>query len=360
MAQTKRGRHAPATEKARSSRSLLRDLPRNERVPVEGGARLRLLVLACTPDDTTAVDLSSGALVRLRVPWPEDHPPDLAAFDVVETVLADDPERNDLAQPEAATAAALPRQVGTLRGRRVRRMLQRLAAPPTARCSASPGRPPPTGSSAAPAPRPPWSPPPGGPSSSAGRPTARPGSASAGSATTSGCRWRTPTPVAPWTRHAGSGWPARPWPPRSASPPHYLLATLSLPREGHCYKVCTAVLPRGAEPRASDSAAELARGQVLGHGPAEGHQPVAGVGRRHRRRARSPRSCTWGLGVDEVEAARHRAVALQHEGRGRRAGRRPRSAWPAGGPRPAPRRWPCGRARAPRRSARRRPGTRRP
>jgi hypothetical protein len=27
--------------------------------------------------------------------------------------------------------------------------------------------------------------------------------------------------------------------------PQYLLASLSRPRDGHCYKVCTAVLPRG-------------------------------------------------------------------------------------------------------------------
>ena len=27
--------------------------------------------------------------------------------------------------------------------------------------------------------------------------------------------------------------------------PQYLLASLSQPRDGHCYKVCTAVLPRG-------------------------------------------------------------------------------------------------------------------
>jgi hypothetical protein len=27
--------------------------------------------------------------------------------------------------------------------------------------------------------------------------------------------------------------------------PHYLLVTLTKPRDSHCYKVCTAVLPRG-------------------------------------------------------------------------------------------------------------------
>ena len=44
-----------------------------------------------------------------RVPWPAGHRPDLAPFDVVEAVLADEPERDDLAQPEAVSARGLPR-----------------------------------------------------------------------------------------------------------------------------------------------------------------------------------------------------------------------------------------------------------
>ena len=99
-------------------RRMLRDVERRDRILVRPGAQLRLLVLACTDDDTTAVDLSSGALVRLRVRWPEGHGPDLAPFDVVETTLARDPQRDDLAQPEAVSAAGLPRHVGTLRGAR--------------------------------------------------------------------------------------------------------------------------------------------------------------------------------------------------------------------------------------------------
>jgi hypothetical protein len=90
-------------------------------------------VLTATDDDTTSIDLASGALVRLRVAWPDGHHPDLAPFDVVEATLADDPELDDLAHPEAATAAGLPRQVGTLRGRKVRKMLERLSAPPDGR-----------------------------------------------------------------------------------------------------------------------------------------------------------------------------------------------------------------------------------
>ena len=271
-----------ATEKARSPRSLLRDLPRDERVPVEGGARLRLLVLACTADDTTAVDLSSGALVRLRVPWPEEHAPDLAPFDVVEAMLG--------RRPRA-------RRPGPARGGHRRRPpppggdLARPPGPPharsgwrprpTGRCSASPGRPPPTGSSAAPAPRPPWSTRPGGPSSSAGRPTARPGSASAGSATTSGCRWRT-AHAASRPRRGTPGAAGRQGPGDRARlhPPVPAGHAQPAPRRATATRCARRCCPRRLSRPGPDSAAELAPGQVLGHGPAEGHQPVAGVGVR--------------------------------------------------------------------------------
>jgi hypothetical protein len=242
-----RGRHAPSSDRRQraKARSLLRDLPRRDRVLVAGGAQLRLLVLACTDDDTTAVDLSSGALLRLRVAWPEGHEPDLAAFDVVEATLADDPEHDDLAQPEAATAAGLPRQVGTLRGRRVRRMLQRLAAPPDGPLLGFPGP-------AAPY----WEFRGTRPSAALIVPTRGPQLI------------RRPADGSTWVRF---GWQRDDvWLPvedRHAAraldaarrerlagkaldtalgfSTQYLLASLSRPREGHCYKVCTAVLPRG-------------------------------------------------------------------------------------------------------------------
>jgi hypothetical protein len=106
----------------------VRKLPHRARADVSGGATLHLMVLAASAEDTIAIDLSSGTILRLRVAWPDGHPPDLAMFDVIETTLADDPEHDDLAQPEAATVTGLPRQVGTLRGRRVRAMLERLSA----------------------------------------------------------------------------------------------------------------------------------------------------------------------------------------------------------------------------------------
>jgi hypothetical protein len=120
------GSRNPSTER---SKDLLRSISPQARLHLVGGDTLHLLVLGCTWDDTICVELASGALVRLRVPWTRQNPPDLAPFDVIEATLADDPECDDLAHPEAATVKGLPRQVGTLRGRSVRKMLQRLQAP---------------------------------------------------------------------------------------------------------------------------------------------------------------------------------------------------------------------------------------
>jgi hypothetical protein len=87
------------------------------------------MVLACGGEDTTAVDLENGALVRLRIDWAEERDADLSPFDVVDARWADDPERDDLAQPEAVTVDGMPERVGTLRGRRIRRVLRQLVAP---------------------------------------------------------------------------------------------------------------------------------------------------------------------------------------------------------------------------------------
>lgn len=112
-----------------ATRDLLRALPDRDEIDVSAGARLLVLVLSCTVEDTIGIDLASSAMVRLRVPWEPRAMPDLAAFDVVEATLSVDPERDDTAQPEAVTLAGLPRLVGTLRGSSVRRRLRRLQAP---------------------------------------------------------------------------------------------------------------------------------------------------------------------------------------------------------------------------------------
>ncbi len=179
------------------------------------------------------------------MPWPDGHRPDLAPFDVVEARLADDPERDDLAQPEALTASSLPRHVGTLRGRRVKRMLARLAAPADGPLLGF------TGPSA-----PYW-----------GFRGARP-SAALVIPTRGPQLIRRHEDGSTWVRF---GWQRDDvWLPvldRSAARaldaarrdrlsgkslatalgfrPHYLLASLSRPRDGHCYKQVTAVLPRG-------------------------------------------------------------------------------------------------------------------
>ncbi|HXW32561.1 MAG TPA: hypothetical protein VEJ21_05650 [Acidimicrobiales bacterium] len=150
----------------------------------------RCMVLATGPEDTTAVDLRTHAFVRLRMdgagtPAPVESraasaagsaagstalsepetsgmssgdetglPPDtprvpdpetawddggLLPFDVVDAIWAEDPQRDDLAQPEAVTLSGAPTLVGRLRGRRARRLLKGLVAPPAQHLLGFPG-----------------------------------------------------------------------------------------------------------------------------------------------------------------------------------------------------------------------------
>lgn len=98
-------------------------------VELTPGSVVHGLVLGSTNDTTTVVDLASHAIVRWRIPWPRGVDTDLALFDVVEARLADDIERTDLAQPEAVTLQSLPRRLGTYRGRQVRKWLDALKTP---------------------------------------------------------------------------------------------------------------------------------------------------------------------------------------------------------------------------------------
>ena len=277
------------------------------------------MVLACTGEDTTGIDVASGAFVRVRVPWPEGHAPDLSPFDMVEAELAPDPERDDLAQPEAVTAGALPRLVGTLRGFRARRLLAGLVARPDGPLLGFPG-----------ASAPYW-----------GFRGLRPSVALLHPERGPQLLQR-PADGSTWIRF---GWERDDvWLPVEDQEacralvasrrerltgktlesalgfsPYYVLATVSRPREGHCYKVCAAaVAPRltnvAGRPGAAGAAgsAEIRpASQVLGHRPAERHQPVApaqvepgeqGVGtlghlwpsgaRSPGRRWRAPSPCT--------------------------------------------------------------------
>jgi hypothetical protein len=114
---------------ARSIKRLVERLPQRSSVDLSPGTTVFGLVLGSTNETTTVVDLASQTIVRWRIPWPVDFVTDLAVFDVVEGQLAHDIERSDLAQPEAVTLADLPRRLGTYRGRRVRRWLEMLATP---------------------------------------------------------------------------------------------------------------------------------------------------------------------------------------------------------------------------------------
>jgi hypothetical protein len=222
-----------------------RSARRKERVPTAGGSTLHLLVLSSTREDTTVVDLATRTVMRVRVPWPEGHEPDIATFDVVEVTLANDPERDDLAQPEATTVADLPRHVGTLRGRRLRKLLDRLVASPDGPLLGFPGPSAPY-----------WEFRGFRPSVALIEPTRRPQ------------LLRRHADASTWVRF---GWDRDDvWLPvedRNAAraldaarrdrlsgkslstalgfEPQYLLVTVSPPRDGHCYKVCAAVLPRG-------------------------------------------------------------------------------------------------------------------
>jgi hypothetical protein len=234
-----------ATTEADPAHLVRRSARRKERVPTAGGSTLHLLVLTSTPDDTTVVDLATRTVMRVRVPWPEGHEPDISRFDVVEVTLADDPERDDLAQPEAQTVADLPRHVGTLRGRRLRKLLRRLVARPDGPLLGFPG-----------ASAPYWEFRGFRPSVALIEPTRRPQLI------------RREADGTTWVRF---GWDREDvWLPvedRSATrtldaarrdrlsgkslatalgyEPQYLLVTVSPPRDGHCYKVCAAILPAG-------------------------------------------------------------------------------------------------------------------
>ncbi|MGO9344682.1 MAG: hypothetical protein ACLP6E_19520 [Acidimicrobiales bacterium] len=92
------------------------------------GAR-RYMVLASGPDDVAAVDMRSGALARLRVAGFGRDSSELKPFDLVEASISFDPERDDLAHPEAVSITGFPEVVGSAPKRQARRRLRALVAP---------------------------------------------------------------------------------------------------------------------------------------------------------------------------------------------------------------------------------------
>jgi len=233
------------TQATDPTRLLRRSARRKERVPTAGGSTLHLLVLSSTVEDTTVVDLATRTVMRVRVPWPEGHEPDIATFDVVEVTLADDPERDDLAQPEATTVADLPRHVGTLRGRRLRKLLSRLVASPDGPLLGFPGPSAPY-----------WEFRGFRPSVALIEPTRRPQLLRRQGDGTTWVRFgwdRDDVWLPVEDRNAARALDAARRERLSGKSlatalgfePQYLLVTVSPPRDGHCYKVCAAVLPRG-------------------------------------------------------------------------------------------------------------------
>jgi hypothetical protein len=202
-------------------------------------------VLSSTIEDTTVVDLATRTIMRVRVPWPENHEPDITVFDVVEVTLADDPERDDLAQPEATTAADLPRHVGTLRGRPAPQ------APPAhgGQPRRSPARLPRAVGPLLGVPRLP-------PSVALIEPTRSPQLIRRGADGTTWVRFgwdRDDVWLPVEDRNAARALDAARRERLSGKSlatalgfdPAVPLVTVSPPRDGHCYKVCAAVLPRG-------------------------------------------------------------------------------------------------------------------
>lgn len=114
---------------AKSIKRLVTGMLQRPSIDLTPGATMYGLVLGSNNESTTVIDLESHTIVRWRIPWPFDYETDLAVFDVVEGQLAADLERNDLAQPEAITLSELPRRLGTYRGRRVRKWLENIASP---------------------------------------------------------------------------------------------------------------------------------------------------------------------------------------------------------------------------------------
>lgn len=228
-----------ATSKAATARRIGRRRP-----PPTPAGEQRHLVLACTKEDVTTVDLATRAIARLRVQWRDGRGPDLSSFDLVDAMPSSDLQRDDLAQPEAVDVERVSPPLANLRGGRARRLLRALVAPAEQHLLGFPG-------SAAPY----WEFRGMRPSVALVAPTRGP------------LVFRRKVDGSVWVRF---GWPrsdnwlpvedrrviAALWAERRdrlsgkqldsalGFKPHYLLVALSRPRGGHCYKTITAFLPR--------------------------------------------------------------------------------------------------------------------
>jgi len=91
------------------------------------GTRLELLLLASEQRGCVAVDLASGAFVRAR--YPVDQWAPLAPFDVASAELAESEHPADVSRPESIDLTAAPARSGRMSPRRAERWLRPLQHP---------------------------------------------------------------------------------------------------------------------------------------------------------------------------------------------------------------------------------------
>lgn len=126
---SKKGRSRPPRDRASDAWAPDNRAPFARTPVARTQSTRRFMVLASGPDDVAAVDMRSGALARLRVAEFGRQSSELKAFDLVEATLSDDPERDDLAHPEAISLEKFPDVVGSAPKRQARRRLRALVAP---------------------------------------------------------------------------------------------------------------------------------------------------------------------------------------------------------------------------------------
>jgi len=111
------------------NRRLVHKTPPSKFVDIEPGSTMLAIVLGSSNSITTVMDVASRSIVRWRVPWPTGVDSDLRLFDLVRGELSFSTERDDLAQPEALNLADLPVRLGTYRHKRLREWLEALKTP---------------------------------------------------------------------------------------------------------------------------------------------------------------------------------------------------------------------------------------
>lgn len=98
-------------------------------------ASIQVMVLSIDPTDLIGADMTSGVMVRARVPVPAGErsapPAELPApFASVEARLADPPGLDDPSQPETLILSSAPTPAGTVGKRRARRLIDPLLVSP--------------------------------------------------------------------------------------------------------------------------------------------------------------------------------------------------------------------------------------